>query len=139
MEPDKPERAFYAHDPFSGGVTDLVATRDCKVVVSCGRDGVLRFWEWKYTGSGRRAVVEVTNVVEGLLEAQREVVEGIEGDLRGLQVGGVMIVLEIGNCDLWFWCRSWRRMLGTCLRKSGSMLELFRMLRKILKLKLKIW
>ncbi|KAJ3048620.1 Cilia- and flagella-associated protein 43, partial [Rhizophlyctis rosea] len=85
MEPDKPERAFYAHDPLLGGVTDVVATRDCKVVVTCGKDGVLRFWEWRYTSSGRRAVVELTNIVEGLLEAQREVVEGVEGSLRGLK------------------------------------------------------
>ncbi|KAJ3037135.1 Cilia- and flagella-associated protein 43 [Rhizophlyctis rosea] len=83
MEPDKPERVFFAHDPFRGGVVDVASTRDCKVVVTCGGDGVLRFWEWRYTPAGRRAVVEVVNIVEGLLEAQRGVIEGVDGGLRG--------------------------------------------------------
>ncbi|KAJ3176382.1 Cilia- and flagella-associated protein 43 [Geranomyces variabilis] len=68
LEPDKVLRAF-AHDPFHGGVDALVATANCRAVVTAGKDGLLRLWEWKYSPAGRRAATEVGAVVDRLQEA----------------------------------------------------------------------
>ncbi|KAJ3171006.1 Cilia- and flagella-associated protein 43 [Geranomyces variabilis] len=68
LEPDKVLRAF-AHDPFHGGVSALVATANCRAVVTAGKDGLVRLWEWKYSPAGRRAATEVGAVVDRLQEA----------------------------------------------------------------------
>ncbi|KAJ3149314.1 Cilia- and flagella-associated protein 43 [Geranomyces michiganensis] len=68
LEPDKVHRVF-AHDPFQGGVTELAATANCRAVVTAGKDGLVRLWDWKYSTAGRRAATEVGAVVDRLQEA----------------------------------------------------------------------
>ncbi|KAJ3299843.1 Cilia- and flagella-associated protein 43 [Borealophlyctis nickersoniae] len=85
MEPDKVERVF-AHDPFQGGVRDVAATRDCRTVITIGEDKLLRFWNWASSGvTGRRAETEVATIVEGILEAQKEMLEEIAGNVADAQ------------------------------------------------------
>ncbi|TPX62671.1 hypothetical protein PhCBS80983_g00304 [Powellomyces hirtus] len=83
LEPDKVLRV-YAHDPFQGGVFDLAATANCRVVVSAGRDGLIRLWEWKYSTVGKRAAQEVGAVVDRLLEAGEGVLSVVGDHLAKL-------------------------------------------------------
>ncbi|KAJ3177825.1 Cilia- and flagella-associated protein 43 [Gaertneriomyces sp. JEL0708] len=81
MEPEKILRV-YTHDPDLGGCAAAVASRDARVIVTAGHDGLLRFWEWRYNPQGRRAATEASGIADRLLEAQREVGIEVEGYLQ---------------------------------------------------------
>jgi WD40 repeat protein len=69
IEPDKRARAL-AHDFYSGGVQSIFMSPDCRSISSIGRDGLLRFWEWKYSTSGKRIAYEATSAVQALEKEQ---------------------------------------------------------------------
>lgn len=69
MDPENPVM-FLAHSPFSGGVYDLVASEDCRMIYSLGSDGLIRVWKWKYTSSGKRNAMEASNAAKSMYEEQ---------------------------------------------------------------------
>ncbi|KAJ3006630.1 Cilia- and flagella-associated protein 43, partial [Thoreauomyces humboldtii] len=87
MEPEKVVRV-YAHDPFQGGVTGLAATSNCRVILSVGREGLVRLWEWKYSAMGKRAATEVGAVVDRLVEAGEGVISVVDDHISRAKEAG---------------------------------------------------
>ncbi|KAI9094382.1 hypothetical protein DFS34DRAFT_665339 [Phlyctochytrium arcticum] len=83
LEPDKIIR-LYTHDSYQGGCAAVATTRDCRTLVTLGRDGLIKFWEWKYSVAGRRAATETTTMMDRVVEGNKAISDELEANLARL-------------------------------------------------------
>ncbi|RKO94661.1 hypothetical protein BDK51DRAFT_21951 [Blyttiomyces helicus] len=84
MEPEK-SVTLRAHEPSLGGVRAMAIGRDCKRIMSVGADGLMRFWDWKYSATGKRVAQDVSTLIENLLEGEVEMLSDIRENLSERQ------------------------------------------------------
>ncbi len=64
-DPEKPTvfARLNAHDPYSGGITDVAIGRDMSLY-SVGADGAIRSWTWSLSDAGKIAYIQWSELLQ---------------------------------------------------------------------------